>query len=97
MTSCSVSSEEIRWLSETRPALMLCKKKSSRLVGGTEVTSSKATRGDWKRCNRLLGNAMERGASWSQQLDGNFAKRTPDFWISHVFMAIRPVLHRMVC
>ena len=22
---------------------------------------------------------MERGASWSQQLDGNFAKRTPAF------------------
>ena len=31
MTSCSVLSEEIRLLSETRPALMLCKKKSSRL------------------------------------------------------------------
>ena len=31
MTSCSVLSEEIRWLSETRPALMPYKKKSSRL------------------------------------------------------------------
>ena len=27
--SCNVSSEEICWLSETRPALMPCKKKSS--------------------------------------------------------------------
>ena len=31
VTSCSVLSEEIRWLSETRPALVPCKKKSSRL------------------------------------------------------------------
>ena len=31
VTSCSVLSEEIRWLSETRPALMPCKKKISRL------------------------------------------------------------------
>ena len=31
VTSCSVLSEEIRWLSETRPTLMPCKKKSSRL------------------------------------------------------------------
>ena len=29
VTSCSVLSKEIRWLSETRPALMPCKKKSS--------------------------------------------------------------------
>ena len=47
--------------------------------------SSKATRGDWKRGERLSRNAMERGASWSQQLDANFAERTPVF-----FMAIRP-------
>ena len=31
VTRCSVLSEEIRWLSELRPALMPCKKKSSRL------------------------------------------------------------------
>ena len=31
MTSRSVLSEEIRWLSETRLALMPCEKKSSRL------------------------------------------------------------------
>ena len=31
MTSCSVLSEKIRWLSEKRPALMPCKKNSSRL------------------------------------------------------------------
>ena len=59
--------------------------------------SSKATRGDWTRVNRLWGNAMERGASWSQQLDGNFAERTPVFWMSQVLMAIRLFLHGMVC
>ena len=31
MTSCGILSEEICWLSETRPALMPCKIKSSRL------------------------------------------------------------------
>ena len=31
-------------------------------------------RGEW-----LPRSVMERGASWSQQLDGNFAKRTPVF------------------
>ena len=31
VTSCSVLAEEIRWLPETKPALMPCKKKSSRL------------------------------------------------------------------
>ena len=31
VTSCSVLSEEIRWLFETRPALMPCNKTSSRL------------------------------------------------------------------
>ena len=59
--------------------------------------SSKATRGDWERGKRLLGNAMEREASWSQQLDGNFAKRTPVFFMSQIFMAIRSFLHHMVC
>ena len=38
--SCSVLLEEVRWLSETRPALMPCKKKSSRLER-LEVTSRK--------------------------------------------------------
>ena len=38
---------------------------------------------------------MERGASWSQQLGGNFAKRTPVFWMYQVFMAVRPFFHRI--
>ena len=38
--------------------------------------SSKATRGDWKRGERLSGSVMEQETSWSQQLDGNFAERT---------------------
>ena len=45
-----------------------------------------ATRGDWK-----LEATGCRGASWSQQLDGNFVKRIPVFWTSQVFMDIRPL------
>ena len=60
------------------------------LERGTVVTPSKETRGDWKRGERLSRNALERGASWSQQLDGNFAERVPDFWTPGVFMAITP-------
>ena len=82
VTSCSVFSEETRWFSETRPALMSCKKKSSRLER-LEVIGKGAN-----GC---------RGASWSQQLDGNFAKRTPAFGMSQCFKAIRPFLHHMVC
>ena len=50
------------------------------LEGGTEVTLSKATQGDWKRGESLSRNAMERGTSWSQQLEGNFVERTPVFY-----------------
>ena len=50
------------------------------LERGTEATPSKATRGDWKRGEWLSRNAMKRGASWSQHLDGNFAERTPVFY-----------------
>ena len=41
-----------------------------------------AARGDWKRGERLSRKAMERGASWSHQLEGNFTERTSVFWMS---------------
>ena len=34
---------------------------------------------------------MEREAFWSQQLDGNFAKRTPASWMSQGFKDIIPL------
>ena len=33
---------------------------------------------------------MERGASWSQQLDDNFAERTSVFWMSQVYWPSDP-------
>ena len=49
-----------------------------------------ATRGDRKLGANGCRSVMERGASWSQQLDGNVAKKIPVFWTSQGFMAIRP-------
>ena len=58
-----------------------------------------ATRGDWK-----LGANGCRGASWSderfwsQELDGNSAKRTPAVWRSSDFKDTRPPISiYMVC
>ena len=62
------------------------------LEGQTEVTPSRRLEVIGKL--RAIGY---RGASWSEQLDGNFAERIPVFWTSQVFMASTPFLHRMVC
>ena len=66
------------------------------LEGGIEVTSSKATGGDWK-----LGANGCRGASWSKECSVAACRQLRGecsvFWTSRVFMAIAPFLHRMVC
>ena len=55
------------------------------LEGRTEVTPSRRL-----EVIGRLGAIGCRGASWSEQLDGNFAERIPVFWTSQIFMASIP-------
>ena len=66
--------------------------RSHELEGRIEVTPSRRL-----EVIGRLGAIGCRGASWSEQLDDNFAERIPVFWTSQVFMASTPFLHRMVC
>ena len=66
VTSCSVFLEEIRWLFEARPALVLCQKKSrcrERSEATGETNGGQAIDGGsrWSEVKgvRLLGNAMD--------------------------------------
>ena len=58
-----------------------------------------ATRGDWKlRANSCRGASWSDERFWSQQLDGNSAKRTPAVWRSSDFKDTRPPISiYMVC
>ena len=89
----------ICWLFEARSAEYAVPGKSLAVESGLRLQDGRTEVTPSRRLEVIgrLGARGCRGASWSEQLDGNFAERIPVFWTSQVFMAIAPFLHRMVC